>query len=759
MKLRALSASLFAAMLAAATAHADEPPPASDSARPRSASTEAVAPEREVLGRPGQRGHWRLQTTPDSVAVTRNHQPVWSGNAALRGDFGERMRDGVRVRRDGRYEYFVYGRERDGVRICGEDRSTFSERAVDGEPLTFENLVEPNAVAVAALPAGYDLGAPSGALSWTSSTGAFGADDPLSAHRLDGRFARVRDGQTWISARGAESRVFWTGTWRRDAGPLELLAFAFAGDAERRAGSTLVRIVGDGGDAVVARLPVPTDGSRVFVRLEPARAWACVSVQFLEPTLRDGRVGIAGIEGYGPLDRADGRHEAFDRVAEGGRDASSLADALVALGPRVIELVAAEFPRASVRGRARLLSIAEAFPNDPNSIALALSAFGDEAEVNEAALEVLAANSTQAGEDAILALIESRPADAPKFVGLLARKNFPRSLLWLRTRSDLWTLELLRAVFVALGDPSDHPTAFSSLVEEPGFSNAARSKLCAVLAELHISRPAMRCVEMAVDAMRTEDGFESRYRFARALRVIAPSTAVVDDWLKRESENNNWILRREAFRSLARRGTLDAEGRERFRTDESPRVRVAFYSENVLSTTELAAVIDGLEDERWPMVRVSQIRAVGRLHDTSAAIERALTRSIDDTSPIVRRAAIEVARRRPNEAEREAAVLVRLADEREDLAVVDAAIDFVEGKCVLAAAETLEARVRRVFRPDAPEDDVLVATRALRAMLAFGGEPAQAASLLAAREGAPASWPRLVAANFSPACAQPAPAR
>jgi hypothetical protein len=753
MKVRVVTAYALVLALAASAAMMAEAARADEPAAPGDATP------REVLGRPGQRGHWRLQTTPDSVTVTRNDQPVWTGNAALRGDLGERMRDGVRIRRDGRYEYFVFGKERDGVRICGEDRSTFSERAIDGEPLTFENLFEPNAVAVAALPPGYDLGAPSGALSWTSSSGAFGSDDPLSAHRLDPRFARVRDGQAWISERGAESRVFWTGSWRRDAGSLEVLAFSFAGEAERRAGSTLVRIVGDGGEAVVARLPVPADGSRVFVRLEPARAWACVSVQFLEPTLRDGRVAVAGVEGYGPLDRADGRHEAFDRVAEGGRDASSLAEALVALGPRVIGLVSAEFPRASVRGRARLLSIAEAFPNEPDSIALALSAFGDEDDVNEAALKVLAANSTQAGEDAILALIESRPADAPKFVGLLARKNFSRSLLWLRTRSDLWTLELLRAVFVALGDPSRHPTAFSSLVEEPDFSNAARSKLCAVLAELHISRPAMRCVEMAVDAMRTEDSFESRYRFARALRVIAPSTAVVDDWLKRETENSNWILRREAFRSLARRGTLDAERRERFRTDESPRVRVAFYSENVLSTTELAAVIDGLEGERWPIVRVAEIRAIGRLHDTSAEIEGALTRSIDDTSPLVRRAAIEVVLRRPNDAGREAVVLARLADEREDVTVVDAAIDFVEGKCVLAAADRLEARVRRVFRPDAPEDDALVATRALRAMLAFGGEPARAASLLAAREGAPASWPRLVAANFSPACAQPAPAR
>ncbi len=698
---------------------------------------------------------------------------LWRGRTDLHGDPGERAADVLSLedRTGDGLPDVVVGVRREGAGLCrpdGASPSILMARAYDPasgrmRPVTLRRVGDgPQTAVIATLTSPGPEGPPLvSALEarGASSTSGHGEEERtgLAPPRalVDGRADTF-----WAEGRGGPGGQEYAVLRFNARYPVRAFAVipSPTGDVARRLGRPRrFWLVGDGGARLEVTLPddaVAHPGERYWIVPPEPVTWRCVALvldtAYPPRGVRADAVhtGVAELEAYTELDFGGGIEALVGVLVRGGREGDEATRLLTGLGAPATQALAASWDRLDAQGRRRAARVfaSHARRAVPGALeALARATRDESAEVRAQAIEALGTLGPEAtpilaalvqepaprGDEAVRALLRHPPAAA-----------VPALLAALQTEggSERPTLrEGLAASLVtdARGGPTDadaHPgrDAFEAwIAEEPPVAAFASAALGVA------SRTGVRelvATRLAVGTGRASR-FEDRWRLVRAARDL-PAEAETDRWLGTVAAHaEEWMLRAAAVEALGRRRSEDREAVARAAlADDYPRVRMEAV--HVLDELDVAdaELIARARRDRWPMVRAAAVEALFQ-RDAGAEAVREASR---DRSARVRAAAIGTLTRA---GDREAWPLVeaRLADDNEWPRVTVMALRYVRELCVAEAGEHVLAVIRRGAQPDAWAPDVDVAALAMDTALRLGGDTAEDAQRIAARESTPAS--------------------
>jgi len=694
----------------------------------------------------------RIGTFAALVTVERGRPSIlWSGDAAPRGDPGERRRELLELedRTGDGVPDVVVGFARESQRICGQDQTLLRARAVDPatgrlRPVVLrtipESAEEEVVIATRERPEGVGGDGPLLRLIPTGASTRSGLDPELGATPVG--LGDADPATAWVEGHGGNGRFeFASARW---SAPYPLRAFGIVPRpvgalGERTAAPHTFWLVGDEGSRLRVELPeTPAAGERWWIIPETPRRWRCVSLVLDAPHASEpsAAVAVAELEAYTDLDFGGGIDALVARLGAADSEAASAARLLGELGAPAVEALLSGWAdrsppekRLAVRVFGRQIALERAREG------LLQAALDSDEEVRDAALDAL----EQAGEvaDATLAELVAAPGPGDRAASLLARRDPLRAvpaILEAMARTDRPALrEPLRTAAQRGGTDALAPLD-PWLTEAPV---SARAAAALAFARGGLDDPAASAAEAALDA--TE--FVDRWRLVAAAERL-PSGDALDRWLAEQARADEWMLRATAIHAIAER-TPDARDVARAALeDDYPRVRAAAAAALAgdPEDTERLAVV--ARRDSWPLVRAAAVEAlVGQAR--ALPILRA---SVRDRSKVVREAAIRgLLRSEDDDVEATwTRVDARLKDDDEWPRVLRAGVAYARARCRPDALPALVAVVERALRPNAWAPDVDVAALAVEAAAAIGGEDADALLARAADELAPAILQRAV---------------
>lgn len=713
-----------------------------------------------------------------AAIVASGRAPLWLGRLDWHGDPGEREADALDLsdRTGDGVPDLVVGVRSEAARICGQDDTLLFARAVDPalvlRPVVLRRVPaapgaagEQTATATATSP-GPTAAPLIGGLRFTGASSSSGAPESPSAVPAPRVLERGEQaGSFWAEGRGGDGRgEFVTARWDS---PLPIRAIAItpspadAALAARLGRPRTLWVVGDGGARI--RITLPEDalrrpGERYWVVPSAPVAWRCLSVVLDESYAPTGvpaaevRTALAGVEAYTDADFGGGIPALVELMANEGPDAERMVAPLAALGPRAIDAVLASWPRLGPLGKRRAVRVLAASVALPRVLEALTHAARDEPDEQTRAQAVATlARAGDAGIEALGTLAREPGPTGDAAAVALARQASETAILALCsafTGEGASERPVLRtALRDAILRGGDHaPAAVRSWVEtwlsvSPTTDLAAAASMALGLAPSAPTRPTAELIVRTVARAATR--FEDRWRLVGAASHLGAEPEV-DAWLgELATSADEWMLRDAALAALAERGASAAPQIATHAADDPyPRVRARAAAVLARTTQGRERVRQLATGDRFPLVRAAATAALARTPLGAAVARRALA----DNAISVRTAGVRAI---AESGDRSAWPLVaeRLEDDDEWPSVIAEGVGLARARCIQEAAAPLGVVLRRGLRPDAWAPDVDLATLALRALVALGGEPGEEALRVASRATSPgalrAAVPRL----------------
>lgn len=207
--------------------------------------------------------------------------------------------------------------------------------------------------------------------------------------------------------------------------------------------------------------------------------------------------------------------------------------------------------------------------------------------------------------------------------------------------------------------------------------------------------------------------FERRYLLLQPAGALAQTDTGAADYLRRSLQKaSEWELRSEA----AQRAHVKLFAKDLIGASRDPEVRVRLSAVEALSGVGAAAVpalIERLEDDEWPMVRVEAVRSL--LPQRDRRVDVALGDALDDDARQVRRAGVFAIGQR---GVRNQAPALRdlLQDEDEDVTVRAASAVSLGQLCDTASADELTAQARLLGSLTISEAELLLGRAGLQGL-------------------------------------------
>ncbi|MBW2462094.1 MAG: HEAT repeat domain-containing protein [Deltaproteobacteria bacterium] len=668
---------------------------------------------------------------------------LFTGHADLRGDPGERRRDVIEVEDrtgDGAADIIV-GVELESIRVCGQDRTLLSPRAVDPgtgalRPVELRRLpADSHEVAIEAAsttpgPEGPPL---LGGVSFSQASSSVGSPEDPSLVSPPSGLGDDDPATHWAEGHGGAGR--WEFATARLEGRGDVRAIAITLAAAPIVRPSHLWLVGDAGPRLRVTIPsTAAAGAIVWVVPPESLAWRCLSV-VLDDAAETGAVGLAGVAVYGDLDFGDGLALLVEELVADGPRGARAAEVLSRAGAPARDAVIEVWPTLTPTGRRRAIRVLSSHTDHPAAVeALAEAAADRDGEVQGAAVEALVAIGpraaaalgrlasvpTEGGDRAAEALVAVAPNDArvPLLAAIDAEGGADRPGLRRALRSAYretngedreryaeWARGAApgpaAAAALALAKAGDVGTAIAVSLVGRGITNATR--------------------------------FEDVYRLVTAAYHL-PSDPTVDAWLAGlVAGSDAWMLRSQSMLALGARRSPRLRGAARGALEDPyPRVRLAAAIVVAGQEGTLRAVSTLARRDPWPMVRAGATQA---LAEASGALP-ILRAAAGDRSKRVRAAAVLALTTR-GETGAADVVAARLEDADEWPVVIEAAIAYASELCVPALVDPLVTVLRRGLRPDAWAPDIDSAVLAIGALRDLGGSDAAAAIRSATSERAP----------------------
>jgi hypothetical protein len=688
------------------------------------------------------------------IATGRAGAPTvaWWGRLDPHGDPGEHKADVLEVADrtgDGAPDVVV-GRTRESTRICGQDDTLLSPRAVDPRTLTLRPVVlrrlpEDPAAGEWAVRATRQSPGPTGpplldrlvftAASSMSGVGEDPAMVPAPVTLVDGD-----TGTIWLEGHGGDGKwEFVTG--RFDGGRFPIRAIAVVpSPSDPEAAEALGRplrfwLVGDAGPRIEVTLsedPLAHPGAAYWVVPERPLHWKCLSLVLGDVAAPPGaapgtvRTGIAEVRVYTDLDFGEGMDALVDALGAPGAAGSESAELLASVGPQAVGALEAAWDRLGSLARRRAVRTLAAHASESaGARALLLRAAADsDARTQQAAIAALEAAGGVAA-DALAALTRRGDDIGDRAAARLAALDPPHAtqllLALLAEEGGTPRPGLRRALARGLRDGGDealtHLQAWAT-AEPPAPAAAA-----VLLAAASVTPAHATLLELFAATAGRAERFEDRWRLVHAAQAL-PSDETVNLWLiEQATEAEAWMLRAAALPVLARRGTgakvpVAVAGLQ----DPYPRVRIAALEAFGGEGRHMVAVATLARRDPWPMVRSAAVEALVA-HPRARPVLHA---AVKDGAAMVRASAIGTLTKLGDRAAWPS-IGERLADPRERAEVVTAAIEHARTLCIRDATGALAARVDRALVPDATDEALDVGQTALRALAALGGPDADTA--------------------------------
>ncbi len=663
---------------------------------------------------------------------------AWQGELTARGDRGEQQRDVILTEDkngDGVVD-IVVGVERDDTRICGQEATLLSPRALDPQTMalrsvTLSRLTEReeltlDAVEASPAPRAAPLiaGARFNAASSTAGYPDLTIAPPPTALNDD-------DSSTlWIEGSAGNGRgEFVTAT--SVARPIHALRFTTSPDQDANAAALArpqsVMIVPASGPRFRVSFPEVTAGVPLYVRFPTPLQTSCLSVVLDQP--RDGappnaRTALAGIAVFTDVDFGDGVATLIRDLSRDGPRVDAAIRALTLVGEPAVPALAAQWNQMPSGERRSAIRVYRALARDHVSArqALVAAAQDDDQEVAEQALSALG----ESGDvSSFVTLAASRDDAALQLARRFPDEAIPALITQINREPDRAPLRDALRTALRRTDARPDQTARAAELSHAGAASVA----------LAMSSTAPALALPFLQHAQASDAFADHYRIVRAAQSLpreAESADAIDEWLASRLTSEAWALRAETLRALvARRAPSAAAHAREALADDAPRVRVAAIEILADSPEDLERVATLARRDAWPMVRAAGVAALVH-HERARPVVAAALR---DRHERVRAAAVSALH--DNDASFEA-VVARLEDDDEWPVVLEAAISFVERRCDRDAVPALTAVLDRALRPNPWTPDIDVAAKAVTVLARIGGEAAQAQLERASAELAPA---------------------
>ena len=712
----------------------------------------------------------RLTAAAQSAAVLLVKRPggaleaLWTGRLQLAGDPGERRADALEIKdRDGDGATdVVVGSYDEQVRVCGDDRSLLAPRAIDPATLTLRSVLL-NRTAQRPLTAQLTASSSDATLQPPPLLRALRAWGASSASQTPAQdVGALTDGDTatgWVEGRGLGGRFeFATLRWTANQRPILALAVVATVSAEqsRRSDETVapmegrgrsaaapaetaksharvrvLSLLGPGGERYTATLPEdPKPGQRYWIRLPTPVAWSCMTLSiddvFADQLGPQTHASIAEVEAYTDLDRPDGLGQLVSEIAVPGAKGDDATDLLQQARGDVVAALIAAWPKLPAIGKRRALRSLFNRPDaaDARTSELLRSALRDaDPEISGQALRIAASERVPFGAALLGELAHSATRQGDGAVAVIAHSGASSALDQLLTilldREGPDRPRLREAIGFAYQARGEAASAtIQPWLDDAGKPIAARAALALSLSRVPSAREVTQQLVRASSAQATE--FSDQWRLVQAAAAL-PSDATVDGWLAGLAKSSNvWMVRAATLEALQQRASERAlsTAREAL-ADEYPRVRAAAIRVLAPQPAEFDALAKLLREDKWFLVKQALLDKL----PSTAQSRQLFVEMLQDKTAVVRASAVQ-ALHRVNAVEAWPQIKPLLENSQEYPEVLTAAVAFVHGLCVQAAAPSLRAVVARGMQPDAWTADQDLALAALEAMSSFGGDAA-----------------------------------
>lgn len=696
---------------------------------------------------------------------------LWSGRTDPHGDPGEQRAFALSLedRTGDGFADVVVGLVREGASLCGEEGTLLAPRAFDPTQGTLRPVILRRISSDArptAVTASRESPGPSGpplldALRFSGASSTAGRDE-----HAPGTPRALSDGDPatfWAEGRGGPGAGEFVVAHFGAGFPIR----AFAIRTATGAGEALGRprrfwLVGDEGPPVQVTMsedPGSHPGERYWITLPEPQRWRCVALVLDEAYVPSGtpeaavRTGFAELEAYTELDFGGGLDALVAILVEGREGGDEAARLLGGLGAPGVGALAAAWERLDETGKRRAVrAFTEAARRDAEGAleALAQAAREESESVRGPALEAL--GRIEGGAAVLAALVREPGTLGEQAVRSLVRHppkaSVPPLLAALSDEGGSERPALREGLATALSRADDEvKRAFEAwTLEERSPRQLASAALALAM------KPATRALAAPLlsAAAPEAERFEDRWRLALAAAELEADPEV-DAWLSNVSSSaEEWMLRAQALEALTRRGSeRRVESARRALADPYPRVRMAAVEALASAGEETAELARLARRDSWPMVREAAVRALAEQPEAREVLRAA----VHDRSARVRKAAIGALRRAQDRAAWPL-VRARLLDRDEWPQVMAEGLEYVRDLCIEEADDAVVALIRRGLRPGPWPPDVDVAALAVDVALTLGGEAAEQARQVEAREDAPASM-RAAArrrADLAPGC-------
>ncbi|HWO11247.1 MAG TPA: HEAT repeat domain-containing protein [Polyangiaceae bacterium] len=635
------------------------------------------------------------------------------------GEEGERSGDVVWVRSDDKGQRVLVGRAREDVQLCG--RPTLLEpRRLDEQgrlrPVQVQqlSLAERRAARVLeARPSGAPTpgGNPLRALAASSAIG-----DP-------GALTDGRDETAWAEARGGDGRGEFVLMRPLSGVRLVALELLLRPSGEVAAGAAAPRSLWLATRGELYRVDWREDAFRapgLWYRVElPAPLQVDCLGLVLEQAFSeraDARVTLAEVRGVGELANLDSA-ALVGRLATPGEPGEAAAVALLALGNAGVLAVLQAFDALDATGRARALDVLEGAPCEVAAPAYA-DVLDDADAQNRRRAELRLRGCGAAADGALRSAFER--GDGASGV-LLARQ--------LAAVAPALAVQLLgprlaaaearhragyrEALSRAAREPSAEP-ALRRLLETPGLGSSAQVEVLRALAAQLPSLQPQAGVALA-RAVAEARGFEQRYLLLAPASRLAAIDSTAAAFIDAALADPDPHLRAGAARVAPAQPRSAAR---LFAALHDPEVRVRQAAAQRAGELALPGAEPGLvervDDDVWPLVRVAAAGALGGLGPSRTA-DDALIRALGDEAPDVRAAVLRALGQRGARAA-VPEIAARLRDESETGRVRAAAAEALAALCDPSQLEVLTRAAHGLLAERLSLDDVTLGSAALAAL-------------------------------------------
>lgn len=292
-----------------------------------------------------------------------------------------------------------------------------------------------------------------------------------------------------------------------------------------------------------------------------------------------------------------------------------------------------------------------------------------------------------------------------------------RAASWL-SRAAARERKVLRAALLAAADRPDAEGPLRAVLRDETLSAAVQLQVLRALAP-RAQRFAPEYVaafrRQAQQASQAVSGgdFERRYLLLQPAAALAQVDASAVAYLRKSLQKApEWELRGEA----AQRANVALFSRELISASRDPEMRVRLAAVEALrtaGTVGVAALLQRLEDDAWPMVRVEAVRSL--LPAAGGRIDAALGEALDDDSRQVRRAVVFALGQRGVRGQAPA-LRDLLQDGEEDVAVRAAAAVSLGQLCDTASAAALTEHALRLGSLTLSESELLLGRAGLQGL-------------------------------------------